>query len=70
MKVYTKAIKRQAKRSLAWVLETDSILIKGKPKTSDRVSKRFDGMKLTHRKYISISEVISLSYISPVLWGV
>ena len=30
MKVYTKAIKRQAKRSLAWVLETDSILIKGK----------------------------------------
>jgi len=26
MKVYTKDIKRQAKRSLAWVLETDSIL--------------------------------------------
>jgi hypothetical protein len=32
MKVYTKAIKRQAKHSLAWVLETDSILIKGKRK--------------------------------------
>ena len=32
MKVYTKDIKRQAKRSLAWVLETDSILIKGKRK--------------------------------------
>ena len=30
MKVYTKDIKTQAKRSLAWVLETDSILIKGK----------------------------------------
>jgi len=29
MKVYTKE-KKQAKRSLAWVLETDSILIKGK----------------------------------------
>jgi hypothetical protein len=44
MKVYTKDIKRQAKHSLAWVLETDSILIKGKPKTSDRVSKKgFDG---------------------------
>jgi len=28
MKVYTKAIKRQAKRSLAWVLETDSILFR------------------------------------------
>jgi len=32
MKVYKKAIKREAKRSLAWVLETDSILIKGKRK--------------------------------------
>jgi hypothetical protein len=32
MKVYTKAVKRQAKRSLAWVLETDYILIKGKRK--------------------------------------
>ena len=30
MKVYTKDIKRQAKHSLAWVSETDSILIKGK----------------------------------------
>jgi len=32
MKVYTKdtRYKRQAKGSLAWVLETDSILIKGK----------------------------------------
>jgi len=29
MKVYTKE-KEQAKRSLAWVSETDSILIKGK----------------------------------------
>jgi hypothetical protein len=32
MKVYTKDIKRQAKRSLYWILETDSILIKGKRK--------------------------------------
>jgi hypothetical protein len=31
------------------------------------VSKMFDGIKLIRRKYISISEVISLSYISPVL---
>ncbi len=30
MKVYTKDIKRQAKRRLAWVSETDSILIKDK----------------------------------------
>ena len=30
MKVYTKDIKRQAKRGLAWVSETDSILIKCK----------------------------------------
>ncbi len=29
MKVYTKDIKRQAKRSLACVLETDSILTHG-----------------------------------------
>jgi len=29
---------------------------------SDRVSKMFDGIKLIRRKYISISEVISLSY--------
>jgi hypothetical protein len=78
MKVYTKAIKRQAKRSLAWVLETDSILIKGKLKGKRKrflkrqtgCLKRFDGIKLNRRKYISISEVISLSYISPVLWGV
>jgi hypothetical protein len=43
MKVYTKE-KKPAKRSLAWVLmETDSILIKGKRpniQTSDRVSKK------------------------------
>ena len=73
MKVYTKDIKRQAKRSLAWVLETDSILIKGKRerflKRQTGCLKRFDGIKLNRRKYISISEVISLSYISPVLWG-
>ena len=66
MKVYTKDIKRQAKRSLAWVLETDSILIKGKRerflKHQTGCLKRFDGIKLNRRKYISISEVISLSY--------
>ena len=66
MKVYTKDIKRQAKRSLAWVLETDSILIKGKRKRFLKrrtgCLKRFDGIKLNRRKYISISEVISLSY--------
>jgi hypothetical protein len=70
MKVYTKDIKRQAKRSLAWVLETDSILIKGKRerflKRQTGCLKRFDGIKLNHRKYISISEVISLSYTSIV----
>jgi hypothetical protein len=74
MKVYTKDIKRQAKHSLAFVSETDSILIKGKRehflKCQTGCLKRFDGMKLNRRKYISISEVISLSYISPVLWGV
>ena len=73
MKVYTKE-KKQAKRSLAWVSETDSILIKGKRgrflKRQTGCLKRFDGVKLIRRKYISISEVISLSYISPVLWGV
>ncbi len=66
MKVYTKDIKRQAKRSLAWVLETDSILIKSKRerflKRRRGCLKRFDGIKLNRRKYISISEVISLSY--------
>jgi hypothetical protein len=66
MKVYTKDIKRQAKLSLAWVSETDSILIKGKRerflKCQTECLKRFDGMKLNRRKYISISEVISLSY--------
>jgi len=64
MKVYTKDIKTQAKRSLAWVLETDSILIKGKRERflKHRCLKRFDGMKLNRRKYISISEVISLLY--------
>ena len=47
MKVYTKDIKMQAKRSLAWVLETDSILIKGKRKRflkhQTGCLKRFDG---------------------------
>ena len=47
MKVYTKDIKRQAKRSLAWVLETDSILIKGKRerflKCQTGCLKRLDG---------------------------
>jgi hypothetical protein len=48
MKVYTKDIKTQAKRSLAWVLETDSsILIKGKRerflKCQTGCLKRFDG---------------------------
>jgi hypothetical protein len=50
MKVYTKDIKRQAKRSLAWVLETDSILIKGKRerflKRQTGCLKRFDGVNL------------------------
>ncbi len=67
MKVYTKDIKRQAKRSLAWASETDSILIKGKRERflecQTGCLKRFDGMKLNRRKYISISKVISLSYI-------
>ncbi len=47
MKVYTKGIKTQAKRSLAWVLETHSILIKGKRehflKCQTGCLKRFDG---------------------------
>jgi hypothetical protein len=47
MKVYTKDIKTQAKRRLAWVLETDSILIKGKHerflKRQTGCLKRFDG---------------------------
>jgi hypothetical protein len=47
MKVYTKAMKTQAKRSLVWVLETDSILIKGKRerflKCQTGCLKRFDG---------------------------
>ena len=47
VKVYTKDIKRQAKRSLAWVSETDSILIKGKRerflKRQTGCLKRFDG---------------------------
>ncbi len=51
---------------LAWVLETDSILIKGKRerflKRQTGCLKRFDGIKLNRRKYISISEVILLSY--------
>jgi hypothetical protein len=51
---------------LAWVSETDSILIKGKRerflKRQTGCLKRFDGIKLNRRKYISISEVISLLY--------
>ncbi len=51
---------------MAWVSETDSILIKGKRgrflKRKTGCLKRFDGVKLIRRKYISISEVISLSY--------
>ncbi len=47
MKVYTKDIKRQAKRRLAWVLETDSILSKSKRerflKCQTGCLKRFDG---------------------------
>ncbi len=47
MKVYTKDIKMQAKRSLAWVLETDSILIEVKRerflKCQTGWLKRFDG---------------------------
>ncbi len=54
-------------------METDSILIKGKrgrfPKRQTGCLKGSDGVKLIRRKYILISEVISLSYISPVLWG-
>jgi hypothetical protein len=52
-------------------METDSILIKGKrghfPKRQTGCLKGFDGMKLIRRKYISISEVILLSYILDVL---
>jgi hypothetical protein len=47
MKVYTKGIKTQAKHSLAWVLEIDSILIIGKRecflKHQTGCLKRFDG---------------------------
>ncbi len=47
MKVYTKDIKTQAKHSLAWVLVTDSILIKVKRerflKRQTGCLKRFDG---------------------------
>ena len=74
MKVYTK--ETRCKLSAAWLgfSETGSILIKGKRerflKRQTGCLKRFDGVILTHRKYISISEVISLSYISPILWGV
>ena len=74
MKVYIKDTRD--KLSAAWLgfSETDSILIKGKRgrflKRQTGCLKRFDGVKLIRRKYISISEVISLSYISPILWGV
>jgi len=44
----------------------DRLYLKGKRerflKRQTGCLKRFDGMKLNHRKYISISEVISLSY--------
>ncbi len=47
-------------------METDSILIKGKrgrfPKRQTGCLKGSDGVKLIRRKYISISDVISLSY--------
>jgi len=54
MKVYTKE-KRQAKHSLAWVLmETDSILIKGKrerfPNVRKGVEKGFVRWKLIRRR--------------------
>ena len=65
MKVYTKDTRD--KLSTAWlVFQRQTILIKGKrgrfPKRQTGCLKGFDGVKLIHRKYISISEVISLSY--------
>ena len=65
MKVYTKEKKHLG------LMETDSILIKGKrgrfPKRQTGCLKGSDGVKLIRRKYISISEVISLSYSRPVI---
>ena len=64
----------------AWLLkiETDSILIKEKrkhlSKTSDRVMKRkrlsLKKEKSIHRSIYRYTKVNSLSYISPVVWGV
>jgi hypothetical protein len=67
----------------AWLLkiETDSILIKEKrkhlSKTSDRVSKKMKRKRLSlekeesiHRSIYRYTKVNSLSYISPVVWGV
>ncbi len=67
MKVYTKDTRD--KLSAAWLgFQKHSILIKGKRgrflKRQTGCLKRFDGVKLIRRKYISISEVISLSYKS------
>jgi hypothetical protein len=71
--------------SVAWLLkiETDSILIKEKrkhlhlSKTLDRVSKLMKGERLkfglgesSHRSICRYKKVYSLSYISPVVWGV
>ena len=69
--------------SMAWILkiETDSILIKEKrkhlSKTYDRVSKRMKRKRLSlekeksiHRSIYRYTKVNSLSYISPVVWGV
>ena len=67
----------------AWLLkiETDSILIKEKrkhlSKTYDRVSKKMKRKRLSlekeesiHRSIYRYTKVNSLSYISPVVWGV
>ena len=69
--------------SVAWLLkiETDSILIKEKrkhlSKTFDRVSKEMKRKRLSlekeesiHRSIYRYTKVNSLSYISPVVWGV
>jgi len=69
--------------SVAWILkiETDSILIKEKrkhlSKTFDRVSKKMTRKRLSlekeesiHRSIYRYTKVNSLSYISPVVWGV
>jgi len=69
--------------SVAWLLkiETDSILIKEKrkhlSKTYDRVSKKMKRKRLSlekeksiHRSIYRYTKVNSLSYISPVVWGV